>query len=77
MQFLYVDLVITTSVAVLSKSAIRNQSSLNDLPYIHVARPSSFFFFLKIYSLHLEFILLKPNYIVPVCVEKTVDEFVF
>lgn len=76
MQFLYVDLVITTSVAVLSKSAIRNQSSLNDLPYIHVARPSSFFF-LKIYSLHLEFILLKPNYIVLVCVEKTVDEFVF
>lgn len=45
MQFLYVDLVITTSVAVLSKSAIRNQSNLNDLPYIHVARPSSFFFF--------------------------------
>lgn len=45
MQFLYVDLVITTSVAVLSKSAIRNQSNLNDLPYIHVARPSSFYFF--------------------------------
>lgn len=74
MQFLYVDLVITTSVAVLSKSAIRNQSSLNDLPYIHVARPSSFFFF-NIYSLHLEFILLKLIYIV--CLEKTVDEFVF